>query len=58
MSTALWHRMQQDLQLTGLVERAQFAYPRVVRKRAAHFRKRPEQESEDSIEHDKLVDLV
>jgi hypothetical protein len=38
MSTTLGQRMQQDLQMAGIVEGTQTAYLRVVRPLAAHFR--------------------
>jgi hypothetical protein len=37
MASALRQRMHQDLQLAGLCERTQEAYPRAVRQLADHF---------------------
>jgi integrase/recombinase XerD len=48
-TTTLRTRMQQDLQLAGLGERTQEAYLRAVRQLAAHFRRSPDQLSEEHL---------
>jgi len=48
-TTTLRTRMQQDLQLAGLGERTQEAYLRAVRQLAAHFRRPPDQLSEEHL---------
>jgi len=48
-TTALRTRMQQDLQLAGLGERTQEAYLRAVRQLAAHFRRPPDQLTEEQL---------
>jgi site-specific recombinase XerD len=49
MSTALRHRMTQDLQLAGLSARTQDAYTRAVRQLAAHFRTPPDRLTEAQV---------
>ena len=49
MTTPLRQRMRQDLQLAGLAEGTQNAYLRAVKQFAAHFRKPPDQISEQEF---------
>jgi site-specific recombinase XerD len=49
MTTLLRQRMHQDLQLAGLAEGTQKAYLRVVKQFAAHFKKPPDQISEQEF---------
>jgi integrase/recombinase XerD len=49
MTTLLRKRMHQDLQLAGLAEGTQKAYLRVVKQFAAHFKKSPDQISEQEF---------
>ena len=49
MSTTLRQRMHQDLQLAGLAEGTQKLYLRAVRQLAAHFRKPPDQITENEV---------
>jgi integrase/recombinase XerD len=49
MTTALRHRMHQDLQLAGLSERTQEAYLRAVRQLAAHYHIPPDRLSEQQV---------
>ena len=49
MTTPLRRRMRQDLQLAGLAEGTQKAYLRAVKQFAAHFRKPPDQISEQEF---------
>jgi site-specific recombinase XerD len=49
MSSLLRQRMHQDLQLAGLAEGTQTAYLRVVKQFAAHFRKAPDQLTEQQV---------
>jgi len=49
MTTLLRQRMHQDLQLAGLADGTQKAYLRSVRQLAAHYRKSPDQITEDEL---------
>jgi len=49
MSSLLRQRMHEDLQLVGLAEATQMAYLRAVRQLAAHFRKAPDQLTEQQV---------
>lgn len=47
--SALRHRMIEDMRLAGLAEETQRAYIRAVRQLAAHYRKPPDQLSEEEV---------
>jgi site-specific recombinase XerD len=49
MTTTLRRRMREDLQLAGMSEGTQTAYLRVVKQLAAHFRKPPDQITEQEL---------
>ena len=49
MTTRLWQRMNENMQLCGMAEKTQDAYVREVRRLAEHYCRSPDQVSEEEL---------